>query len=306
MQKIIPNIWFAGEDEVNGAIELYTSLFDNSKVRHTMHYGKSSAEVSGQPEGSVLTVEFELDGYRLVGINGGSAFKPNPSVSMSVQCETEEEIDTLYKALSERGRVLMPLDKYEWSDKYVWLQDRYGVSWQLNLSPDWSKVEQRLAVALMYVGENAGRAEEAMGMYTSVFPDSSVDFVARYEKGEGVEGDEGKVKHAAFHLSGQEFMAMDSAMKEHEFNFTEGMSLLIECGTQDEIDYYWEKLTEGGEESVCGWLKDKFGLSWQIATPVLDKMIRDGDPEKSERAMKAMLTMKKLDIAELERAYRGE
>lgn len=146
----------------------------------------------------------------------------------------------------------------------------------------------------------ATEAEEAMEHYTSIFPDSRVLSVSRY--GAAGPGPEGSVITASFQLAGQTFTALNGGQ---QFNFTEAISFAVDCKSQEEVDELWEKLTDGGEEQPCGWLKDKFGVSWQIVPSVLVEMLSDPDPEKSQRTMEAMLQMKKIDIATLERAYNG-
>jgi predicted 3-demethylubiquinone-9 3-methyltransferase (glyoxalase superfamily) len=142
-------------------------------------------------------------------------------------------------------------------------------------------------------------AEEAMNFYVSVFKDAEAGDVSRY--GEGGPMPAGTALTASFKLFGQEFVALNGGP---EFNFTEATSFMIDCGDQEEVDYYWNRLTEGGgEESMCGWLKDKFGLSWQVTPRRLLELLQDEDPDKANRVMQAMLQMRKIDIAELERAY---
>jgi predicted 3-demethylubiquinone-9 3-methyltransferase (glyoxalase superfamily) len=146
-----------------------------------------------------------------------------------------------------------------------------------------------------------GKAEEAANYYVSVFNDSKLGEVKRYtEAGPGTPGD---VLTAEFELNGQKFVGLNGGP---EFTFSEAISFQIHCDDQDEVDYYWNKLTaDGGEESVCGWLKDKYGVSWQVIPKVLYDLIGDSDPEKAKRATEAMLGMKKLDIAELQKAHAG-
>jgi predicted 3-demethylubiquinone-9 3-methyltransferase (glyoxalase superfamily) len=154
------------------------------------------------------------------------------------------------------------------------------------------------------VGEVAGRAEEAIQHYLSVFKDSKMGAIARY--GAGQEPDrEGTVMFADFMLEGQWFAAMDSA-REHNFAFNEAISFLVECDSQAEIDYYWERLSAVPEAEQCGWLKDKFGLSWQISPAALDEMMKNGTREQVDRVTQAFLPMKKFDIAELQKAYEGQ
>ena len=143
-------------------------------------------------------------------------------------------------------------------------------------------------------------AEEAVNFYTSVFKDSKIGSVSRY--GDAGPGPKGSVMVATFTLFGQEFIALNGGPI---FKFTEAISLVVNCENQDEVDYYWEKLTEGGEESMCSWLKDKYGLSWQIVPTALPGLIAGSDPVKSKRAMEAMMKMRKIDIATLQKAYDG-
>ena len=143
-----------------------------------------------------------------------------------------------------------------------------------------------------------GKAEEAMDFYTAIFKNSKIGNVVRY--GEAGPGPKGAVMTATFQLDGQEFIALNGGP---QFKFTEAISFWVSCATQKEIDEMWEKLSAGGEKARCGWLKDKYGLSWQIVPPVLGEMLGDKDPEKSNRVMMAMLQMDKIDIKTLKQAY---
>jgi predicted 3-demethylubiquinone-9 3-methyltransferase (glyoxalase superfamily) len=145
------------------------------------------------------------------------------------------------------------------------------------------------------------QAEEAMNHYISIFPDSKVVSVMRY--GDAGPGPKGTVMSVTFQLAGQEFMALNGGP---QFKFTEAISLFVNCETQEEVDELWQKLSEGGERGPCGWLKDKYGLSWQIIPTALGEMLRDPNAEKSNRVMQAMLQMSKIDIAGLRRAYEGQ
>jgi predicted 3-demethylubiquinone-9 3-methyltransferase (glyoxalase superfamily) len=145
-----------------------------------------------------------------------------------------------------------------------------------------------------------GQAEEAANFYTSIFKNSKLGYVSRY--GDEGPGQAGQVMVATFELDGVQFMALNGGP---EFSFTPAISFMVDCATQDEVDYYWDKLSEGGDTNQCGWLRDKFGVSWQIVPSRLGELMSDDDDEKSGRVMQAMLKMEKLDIAELERAYAG-
>lgn len=146
-----------------------------------------------------------------------------------------------------------------------------------------------------------GQAEEAANLYTSLFKNSKIGNIARY--GDAGPGPKGSVMSVTFQIEGQEFIALNGGP---QFTFSPAVSFLVSCETQEEVDRLWEKLSEGGRKDRCGWLQDKFGLSWQIVPAVLGKMLHDNDPEKSKRVIQAMLQMDKLDIAALERAYNGE
>lgn len=297
MQKITPFFWF--NDNAEEAVNFYTSIFKNSKIGAIARYGAEGAEIGGRKEGSVMTVEFELEGQQFTALNGGPMFGFSPAVSFFVSCDTEEEIDTLWKKLSDGGMVMMEFQAYPFSKKYGWLNDKFGVSWQLNLAP----YSQKITPCLMFVGDKAGKAEEAMKMYTGLFENSEIEMIARYEAGE--HDVEGYVKHAKFSLDGNKFMAMDSSGP-HKFSFTQAISFIIGCDTQKQVDTFWDKLGEGGEYQQCGWLQDKYGVVWQVIPTILGTLVSDPDPAKSQRVMHAMFQMVKLDIATLQKAYDGK
>lgn len=236
----------------------------------------------------------EIGGMRLDLLDGGPAFKPNPSVSFFYHCETEAEIDGLWAQLSEGGSALMPLGSYPFAKKYGWVADRFGLNWQLMFGAG----PQKAYPSLMFTGKNAGRAEEAMSFYASLFDDSRIGTLSRY--GPGAEYDAaGSLNYAELYAGGTWLSVMDSGFP-HGFDFDEGISLVISCDTQAEIDRLWERLGEGGSESRCGWLKDRFGLSWQIVPAALGELM--SDPERAPRVMKALLGMGKLDVETLLRA----
>ena len=299
-QKIMPYFWF--DDKAEEAAQHYVSLFSSATgggetgIGSVSRYDKVVAEATGRPEGMAMTVEFQLAGHKFVALNGGPDFNITPAISFFVSCDTEAEIDELWAGLSEGGQILMPLDDYGMSEKYGWTNDRFGVSWQLNLA----SAPQKITPVLMFVGEQHGNCEQAIQLYTSLFEDAHLAYLLPHEA-EGGET-EGNVRHALFTLAGQTFMAMDSG-RPHDFSFTEGVSLLVTCEGQDEVDYFWEALTEGGQEQPCAWLKDRYGVSWQIVPKTLMRLLNDPDPEKAQRVVQAMLQMKKIDIAGLERAY---
>ncbi len=293
MQKIVPHFWF--DTEAVEATALYVSLFEDSKIKNT-------TKITDTPSGDCDIVSFKLAGQDFMAISAGPYFKMNPSISMFVVFENEAEIEAVWNKLIFGGKALMPFQAYPWALKYGWLQDKYGLTWQLSLSEN-HKMAQKITPLLMFTKDKSGKAKEAIADYTSIFPNSETEMLVPYEKGEG--DTEGFIKHSRFTLAGQNFMAMDSS-RPHDFVFNEAISLIVECDTQEEIDHYWEKLSAVPESEQCGWLKDKYGVSWQITPTVMNKMLASDDKEKVARVTQAFLKMKKFDIAELERAAEGK
>ena len=273
--NMYPCLWF--NNNAKEAASFYTKAFTDTTI------------TSDTP----MVVLFQSAGQQFMCLNGGPYFTINPSISFYVVMDTEEEVNASWEQLCDNGKVLMPLDKYPWSERYGWVQDRFGVSWQLSMGK-LEDVGQKITPSLMFTGNNKGKAEQAIEFYTSIFDHSSVVGIMRYEPGEP--DVTGYIKHAQFKLNGHVFMVMDSSM-DHQFNFNEGLSLVVECDTQEEIDYFWNKLTEDGSESQCGWLKDQYGVSWQIVPAILKKLM--SDPQKSGRVMQAFMKMKKFDIETL-------
>jgi predicted 3-demethylubiquinone-9 3-methyltransferase (glyoxalase superfamily) len=290
-QKITPHLWF--DNNAKEASQFYTSIFKDSKI-------KNMTTLHNTPSGTVEIFTVELLGQEFTLISAGPLFKFNPSISFLVVCRTKEEVEELWKKLTEGGTALMELGEYSFSEKYGWVQDKYGLSWQLIFMGD-RKIKQRIIPTLMFVAKQCGKAEEAINFYTSVFDSARVGDILRYTKGEEPDK-EGTIKHASFMLEGQEFAAMDSA-REHNFAFNEAISFIVHCETQKEIDYYWGKLSAYPDAEQCGWLKDKYGLPWQIVPNLMDKMLNDNDTKKIARVTEAFLQMKKLDIAKLKEAY---
>jgi len=289
-EKIVPFLWFNGNAEE--AMNFYLSAFKNSKALSITRYG----ETGPGAKGTVMTTIFKLEGRSFYALNAGPEFTFSPSNSFYVSCKTIPEIKRLWEKLSEGGSVMMELDKYPFSERYGWLQDKFGVSWQLILAESTSKITP----FLMFSGKYQGLAEEAINFYTSKFKNSGILNIMRYN--EEYPGPMGKVVHAEFKLNGQKFMAMDSAI-EMESTFTPATSYFVNCKTQKEVDDYWDKLSDGGSEMQCGWLTDKFGVTWQIVPTILGEFMNDPDPEKAGRVMNAMMQMIKIDIKGLKNAY---
>jgi predicted 3-demethylubiquinone-9 3-methyltransferase (glyoxalase superfamily) len=293
VSKITPHLWF--DREAVEAAEFYSSTFPTSRVTDvsTLH---------DTPSGDVEVVSFELFGQPFMAISAGPLFKFTPAVSFLIRCRGTDEVEELWERLSVGGKALMPLDSYPFSERYGWAEDRYGLSWQVMHASD-EDIRQPIIPTFMFVGEVCGRAEDAVTFYTAVFPDSDVGHVLRYTQGEEPDK-EGTIKHAGFTLAGQQFAAMDSA-HDHRFGFNEAISFMVGCDTQDEIDYYWHSLSAAPEAEQCGWLKDTFGISWQVVPSILGELLGSGTKEQTARVTEAFLQMKKFDIADLKRAYEG-
>ena len=293
MQEITTHLWF--DKEAKEAAEFYTSAFSGKDSRI-----KNTTTLRNTPSGSVDLVTIELFGQEFTLISAGPLFKFNPSVSFLVACKTKDEVDSLWKQLSKGGTTLMELGQYPFSEKYGWTQDKYGLSWQVMFMGD-REIKQKIIPTLMFVGDVCGKTEEAVNFYASVFRNSKLDHILRYGRGEEPDK-EGTVKYGAFTLEGQQFAAMDSAHG-HKFRFNEAISLMVHCDTQQEIDHYWGKLSAVPAAEQCGWIKDKYGLSWQIVPTIMDEMLKSGDQKKIDRVTQAFLKMKKFDIDNLKRAY---
>jgi len=300
MQKITPHLWF--DKEAVEAAEFYTGLFPDSKITHR-------SSLRDTPSGDTDIVSFVLAGQAFMAISAGPYFKFNPSLSFFVNFDpsrdqhASENIDKLWESLSDGGEVLMPLEKYPFSERYGWIQDRYGLSWQLILSNPEGEERPVIVPSFLFVGSALGHAEEAINFYLSVFHDSKLGFIERYGAGQEP-NKEGSVMFADFRLENQWFACMDGA-GEHDFVFNEAVSFIVSCSSQDEIDNYWSRLSAVPEAEQCGWLKDKFGVSWQIVPAVMNEMMEKGTPEQIDRVTQAFLKMKKFNITALQEAYEG-
>jgi len=299
MQKIIPHLWF--DKEAKEASQFYASVFPNSQVH-------SVRTIKGTPSGDCDIVSFSVMDLEFMAISAGPYFKINPSISFmvnfdpSVDSQAKEHINEIWNKLLDGGKVMMPLDKYPFSERFGYIQDKFGVSWQLILTDPKGETRPAIIPTMMFVGDVYDKAEEASDFYLSIFKDAKRGVMKKYE---GDPSTEGTVMFSDFTLENQWFVAMDGAGP-HQFAFNEGVSLIVKCETQEEIDYYWGKLSAVEQAEQCGWLKDKFGVSWQITPTAMDKMMSTGTPEQIARVTQAFLQMKKFDIKKLEDAFEGK
>ena len=293
MQKIVPHLWF--DKEALEAAKWYVSLFENSTIINI-------ATIPDTPSGDAEIIDFQLANLRFSAISAGPYFKFNPSVSLMVACSTKEEVDRLHENLSSGGTELMPLGDYPFSKRYAWVQDRYGLSWQLMLVEN-MKEHQRIRPSLLFAGDSCGKAEEAIDYYVSVFEESSKGFINQYTVGEAMDT-RAKINYGEVTIRGTQLIFMDHGHG-GDFNFNEAFSFMVLCENQEEIDYFWDKLSFFPEAEQCGWIKDQFGLSWQITPANMNEVLMEGTKEEVKRVTEAFLKMKKFDLAALEKARLG-
>lgn len=293
MPKIIPHLWF--DQEAVTAVQKYVKLFKDSRITHTRI-------IPDTPSGDAELVDFQLAGIPFSAISAGPYFTFNPSISLMVACSTREEVDRLYAELSFKGKELMPLGEYPFSKHYVWLEDEYGLSWQLMLLEN-REEHQKIRPTLLFAGEVCGRAEEAMDYYISVFEGSAKGYVNYYQPGEAAD-ERAKINYSELNILGTQFIAMDHGFGA-DFTFNEAFSLMVLCASQKEIDYFCDRLSFVPEAEQCGWVKDQFGVSWQIVPENMNDILFKGTKEEVKRITEAFLKMKKFDLAALEEARIG-
>ncbi len=296
--KITPHLWF--DKEAKEAAEFYASVFPNSKVTNFI-------TLRNTPSGDADLVSFELSEQPFMAISAGPLFKFNPSISFILNFDPSRDknarknLDAMWEKMSQGGTALMPLDKYPFSERYGWIQDKYGLTWQLILSNPDGEERPFIVPSLLFVKAVCGKAEEASNFYLSIFQDTKRGNIIRYPKGMEPEK-EGTIMFSDFMINSQWVAAMDSA-RDHKFTFNEAISFLIPCDTQEEIDYFWGKLSADPKAEQCGWLKDKYGLSWQVWPAAMGEMMQNGTRGQIDRITQAFLPMKKYDIAKLKQVY---
>lgn len=302
-QKIVPNIWFDGNAEEAG--EFYSSAFENSSSEVEARYPDTGLlDFQASLAGQALTVTLKVSGYQFTLVNAGDEFAPNPSISFILNFDpllfdSDEELaraslERLWGRLSDGGEVLMPLGEYPFSELYGWVQDRYGVSWQLMLTDPAGSPRPFILPTLLFSDRVQNQAAEAIDHYLEVFADieggDELGVLGPYEEPQGP-AVVGAVQFADFRLSNQWFAAMDSAV-DQPFTFSCGVSLEVKCKDQAEIDHYWNQLSAVPEAEQCGWLADRYGVSWQIVPENMGELMqRPG-------AYESMMQMKKLVIAD--------
>ncbi len=277
---IYPCVWF--DNNGTEAAQYYCSIFPDTKI----------------DTDTGMVQMLSIKGQYLMFLTAGPMFRPNASISFLIANEEEKETERLFHELSKEGMVLMPLDSYPFSKKYGWARDKYGITWQL-YTGEKGDTDQYFTPTLMFVNKQNGRAKEAISFYTNLFPGSKAEGILEYD---GTEDTKGNVQHAQFSINGYTLACMDSSYQ-HQFNLDEGISMVVLTKDQEETDHYWNNMTkDGGAESQCGWLKDRFGVSWQIVPQQLIQLMNHPDKEKAKKVTEAMMKMKKIVIADLEAA----
>ncbi|WP_353112660.1 VOC family protein [Microbacterium sp.] len=298
MQRIIPNLWCDHDAEEAGAF--YASVFPDARSVVTGRYPPGDLpEFQRSFAGLPVTVDVTIGDFRFTLINAGPEFPINPSISFLLNFDpvahggdaaAEAELDRVWAALAEGGTVLMPLSSYPHSAHYGWVQDRYGMTWQLMLTDPRGEPRPFLIPSLLFGSDAQNRAAEAIRLYTGLFPDSATGTTAPYPEAMGP-AVAGALMFGEFMLAGQWFAAMDSG-SEQAASFTCGVSFEVRCDDQAEIDRLWEALSAVPEAEQCGWLADRFGVSWQIVPSNVGELLsRPG-------AYQRMLGMKKLVISD--------
>lgn len=274
-------------------MQFYSDAFSEVKIHTEDKYLTDTP--SKKPVGSTMTVLFSIYDFTILALNGGGMFTPNPSLSFMVHCTEQSEVDHLWHALHVGGKVLMELGSYDFSERYCWIEDKYGVSWQImhtNTPP-----KEKITPCLLFVNKVFGKAKEAMDTYVRIFgEESSINFMTSY--GEKDPEHPEAVLFADYSLWGQTFVAMDSSYP-HEFNFSEGVSFVITCKDQSEIDYFYDNLSHHPDAEMCGWLKDKYGVSWQLVTKDVETML--SGPHGKE-VMATLMKMKRINVEDLKKA----
>lgn len=299
MPTITPHLWF--DTEAREAAEFYATVFPDSAVTNvtTLH---------ATPSGDTDVVSFRVWGHDFMAISAGPAFTLNPAISFMVNFDPSRDpdaadlLDRAWERLADGGTALMPLGEYPFSPHYGWIQDRYGVSWQLILTNPAGDPRPTVLPAMTFVGAAAGKAEEATDRYLSVFGGERGQ-LARYPEGMPPEVP-GTVMFSDLRVGDTWITAMDSS-RDHRFSFTEAVSFVVRCADQTELDRYSDALSAVPEAEQCGWLKDRWGVSWQIVPAEMDHMLADGTPEQVDRVTQAFLPMKRIDIDALRAAYTG-
>lgn len=292
MPDIVPALWC--DHTADEAAEFYTHIFPDSSITSTFRYPHEGLlDFQQKFAGRTLTVDLVLWGQPFVLINAGPSFRPNAALSFMVNVDpsrdddAEATLDALWSDLAEGGEIRMNLGEYPFSRRYGWVEDRFGVNWQLILTDPDGEPRPPIIPTFLFGGPAQGRATEAREFWTGLFPHSRTGAFVPYA-GQAGPATPGSTMFSDFALDNQWFVAMDAAAGDTAFS--EGVSLMVMCDDQAEIDHYWDALSAVPEAEQCGWCKDQFGVSWQVVPAQVNELLsRPG-------AFANMLQMKKLVI----------
>ncbi|MDC7241753.1 MAG: VOC family protein [Spirochaetales bacterium] len=304
-QSLYPRLWF--DKDAIPAVDFYCSLFPESEII-------SRNALYDTPAGVCDLVSFRLWGQRFNGLSADTGIHFSPSTSLLISCDPLYFSDTsdplkaartflkkLWRELGHGGKVLIKLGRYDFSPLYGWIQDRYGLSWQLLITREGAASRPPIMPALINTGKNYGKAAEAAAFYRSVFPGSGTGRLVLYP------ADRGRNKKGTVMFSdsriGEQWMAILDGGMEKEHPFTEAVSFVIPCADQTQIDYYWKKLSAFPEAEGQGRLKDRFGLFWQVVPEELFSLMHKGDESQKRALTEAVLGMKKIDVDKLQRVF---
>lgn len=292
MRQIAIQLCF--NDQAEEAVKFYTSVFDNSEITREIHLP--------MPNGDTVAYDFMIENQAFSAFNGGPDFKMNPSFSVMVALDTADEVDALYEKLAEGGKDLMPLDKYPFSDRYAWVEDQFGLTWQLMASKG-MPANHKVRVSLLFAGQYCGKAEQALNYYADIFQGAEPGHINYYQEGEA-QDDRAKVNFAELNVGDQQLVFMDHGFGSDE-EFTQAISFLIVAGAQSEVDYYWEKLSAHEEAEAMGWLQDEYGVSWQVVPQAYFQIMETATEEQKKRVLDKLVKMKRMNVARLENAKFG-
>lgn len=292
MRQIAIQLCF--NDQAEEAVKYYTKIFNNSEITREIHYP--------MPEGETVAYGFTIENQAFAALNGEDDTKMNPSFSLMVSLDTAEEVDALYAELAKGGKDLMSLDAYPFSERYAWVEDQFGLSWQIMLAPDVPK-NHKIRVSLLFAGQYCGQAEQALKDYATIFQKAAPGQIHYYQEDETQDA-RAKVKYAELNVGDQQLVFMDHGFASDEV-FSKAISFQIVAGAQSEVDYYWDKLSaDEGAESM-GWLKDRHGISWQVVPQAYLQIMETATETQKKRVLEALFKMKKMNVANLENAKFG-
>ncbi len=278
-------LWIDGAPQETA--DFYLDIFDKSEQKRSLRFVE---DIHGRP-GEIATIELNLAGSEFILLNGGPEFTPTPAISYVINCEDNTQLENVWQRLSADGTVLMEFQEYPEIGLFGWVEDRYGFSWQVKIGEG----AQSITPCIMFANERYEKAQEAVTEWLTIFG-GGTDF--------RLLNDDQTTQLTGFHLYDQSFLTMDSP-EEHKFGFSMANSFYIYCEDQDEIDRLWESVTNEGTEYPCGWMMDKFGISWQTVPRDLSDLLDDHHFEKAYQTTLALYKMKKIDIEKLRSVHRN-